>query len=71
MEKKALEFNYWTALDQFMKDKYPTKTVFLYDKEGSFSGGGEDIPENPITYIFDTLEELREFGNRIFLELEL
>ncbi len=61
MEKKKLEFNYWDALDAFVKKTYPDKVLFLYDKEASFFDIDDVVPESPVTYVFDTLEEFEKW----------
>jgi hypothetical protein len=61
MEKKPLEFNYWDALDKYIKETYPTKVCLLYDTETSFFDIDDVVPEKPVTYIFDTVEEFQEW----------
>lgn len=72
MKKIDFRFDYWSALDQYIKETYSDKTVFIYDSELSFFDI-DDIPlVNPILYLFDSVLEFNEWecsDNRDFCDM--
>lgn len=59
--KIKLEFDYWSALDSFIMEKYPDVVCFLHDSNLSFFDKDE-VPIGPDFYIFD---DINKFTNWI------